>query len=688
MQRESASKNGLQRANQSSTSPTTKDNGQLEPKPPSKESLENAEVDLKNIAPDGVTAPIPESSQPEQDEHKAKTCRETQYRDLYLRAKEDYEKLSTSYLKLKHAHVASRIAFRKQEMYVNDILYQLRKIVADTDTTALKNKYQSEVPRASSLNLLLSSFSHPTSEAFRPSVTPPSEPHNADQTPDRGRGTQDAAVENVCKDFHRSGEPADQAARKLVPLQELQAKQGFTKFPQNLTAWECLSENDSDEPIVISERSLKRKRPGNKRHNASDGGLIDPVRIKSEPELSSPHSTLAHQSLTKPHDSIDLDDVGDATVTPRKRRRVWACLYGEDDMSCTRKDEGGVRVLSEAPEQTNYLRSPKGRVGHHSRTPDSPLKSRRFNQNRMCDSETTPGRNVLGDMDPNRRMLPNLKDPTLNQNCAIQIPPISHGQPHRDERHSFTEPKWSAEGAAFLRECDGKVAAGRPNLPPLSSHFEIQRKHEKSLSALTALEPPVNRLYPEDFQINPQHNQGLNYAFSEVIRGRDARKCLNGCTRPDCCGTLLRKAIEIGGYTAPQPNRLFSAINGINSFDENEAEEEQDQHLLEEYLGDNKHQIRSLSESQRKELLLQAKTATFAKLHGKHRVSGGVRGAGAGAGAYAGGRASTPPGFWNADMPTTQEDLENREFAKEMERQKVEQMYREAMRPNGRYLLR
>ena len=381
MQRESASEDGLQRAKQSSTLPTTKHDGQLEPKPHSKDGLENAEADLKTRA-DGVTAPVPKSSQHEQDEHKAKTYRETQYRDLYLRAKEDYQKLSTSYFKLKHSHVLSRIALREQEIYVNDLLCQLRKIVADTDAIALRNKKYPEVPRISSLNLLLSSFSHPTSEAFRSSVTPLSEPHNAHQTPDRGMETKDAPVKSVCTDSHRSGNPADQAARKLVPLQELQAKQGFTKFPQNLTARECLSENDSDEPIVISERSLKRKRPGNKQHNASDGGLTNPVRVKSEPEFSSPQSTLAHHSLAKPHDSIDLDDVGDRTVTPRKRRRVWDCLYGENDMSCTRNE------LTEAPQQTKPPRSPKGRVGHHSRTPDSPLKSRLFKQNRMCDSDS------------------------------------------------------------------------------------------------------------------------------------------------------------------------------------------------------------------------------------------------------------------------------------------------------------
>ena len=39
-------------------------------------------------------------------------------------------------------------------------------------------------------------------------------------------------------------------------------------------------------------------------------------------------------------------------------------------------------------------------------------------------------------------------------------------------------------------------------------------------------------------------------------------------------------------------------------------------------------------------------------------------------------------------MPTTQEEMENRKAAQAMEREKVEDMYREAMRPDGRYKFR
>lgn len=706
MQRESTRKEWLCKANQSSTlTPKKDDDGRLGLITQSKENLENVEADLKSVPPDGPTASISKPFQHVQDEHEAKTRRETQYRALYLRVKEDYEKLSKAYLKLKQSHAASKNAFKGQEMHHIDPLNKAPKDMINRDTIVMENIRYPEAPRTSSLNLLLSSFSHPTSEVSKPRSSPLAGPRKEDRSLNRGTWTNNAVEEKICKDHRRSEDPADQKIRNLVPLQELQATHEFTKFTQMLTVMkdvkepveeklslaEVLSENDSDEPIVLSERSLKRKRPGTKQNNTSNAAkeahisnesLTKPVRIKSELESSSPYSPLAHQSLVKPNDSIDLDDVGDRTLTPRKRRRVWACLYGEDEISCTRTDDDSTSLLP----QLKRSRSSMAQIGHHPSTPKSPQKSRLFCQDRICDSEATAGqtrRNVLAVMDPNRRMLPNTNDPTRNQQCATQTAPksqessfdINHGLPSEDKSYRIAENKWLAKGEAIFRDDEDKMAMERPKLPSLSSHFAIERKHEEMVSVTEAGEPlrdlPRNKFYPEDFRLNPQHNQGLDFAYSEVIRGQGARKCLNGCTRPGCCGNLLRKAVEIGGYIAPKTTRLSNALNE----DEVEEGQSQDQDLLDEYLGDVKHRLKAMPESERKELLLQAQTEKFANQYGKHRSA-----------AY--GRASTPPGFWNTDMPTTQEEVENKKSANEMEKQKVEQMYREAMRPNGRYLLR
>ena len=594
------------------------------------ENLENAELDPKTVPPDRLNARLSKSSQYPKDEPVAKNSREVQYRALYLRAKEDYEKLSKAYLTLKQSHAVPKNVLRGHKVHHNDRLCEAPKERAGSDVTTLENICSPEASQGSSSNPLVSSFLHPTSDSSKPCSLPLAEPRKKDQNLHRCRRTKQVGEETYL-DHLQPSDPADQIVRNPVfPQEEPQAKHQCTKSTPKSTGTEdvitpedkkvcleeCLSKSDSDEPIFISERSVKRKRPAPQDTSVSYGNLGIDVRLKSEPRSSSPQPTLAYQSLTRPNDSIDLDDVGDRTLTPRKRRRVWAT------------------------------------------------------------SGQTCG-NVLGAIDANRRMLPSTSDSFINQQCIIQTPQKSHertcgtnhGLSSEHESQRDTKTKRLAESKWGVRDYDDQKVVKRSNLPSSSSHSVTERKREEATEMRAPPRNlPLSMLYPEDFRLNPQHNQGLTYAYSEVVRGQDARKCLDGCTRPGCCGNLLRKAIEIGGYIAPQRTRLSSTIKGNDDVKEGQG-------LLDEYLGDMKSRLSAMSRAEWKELLLQAQTEKFAKQFGKHRCA-----------AY--GRASTPPGFWNTDMPTTQEEVENRKCANEMEREKVGTMYREAMRPNGRYMLR
>ena len=87
--------------------------------------------------------------------------------------------------------------------------------------------------------------------------------------------------------------------------------------------------NDSS-PIIVSERSLKRKRDtrdtGNRidlygaARNAFD--VSKNPRVKDEITSSSPLPIDFLSGRGEPNDSIDLDDVGDQLTTPRKRQRM------------------------------------------------------------------------------------------------------------------------------------------------------------------------------------------------------------------------------------------------------------------------------------------------------------------------------------------------------------------------------
>lgn len=48
----------------------------------------------------------------------------------------------------------------------------------------------------------------------------------------------------------------------------------------------------------------------------------------------------------------------------------------------------------------------------------------------------------------------------------------------------------------------------------------------------------------------------------------------------------------------------------------------------------------------------------------------------------------SPPGFWRTDFPSTQEDEADRTAGRRMEAEMIQERYREAMRPGGRWRFR
>ena len=162
---------------------------------------------------------------------------------------------------------------------------------------------------------------------------------------------------------------------------------------------------------------------------------------------------------------------------------------------------------------------------------------------------------------------------------------------------------------------------------------------------------PVVRLSIEDFKINPKY-KGTDFAFADTLRGRDQRRCLPGCTKPECCGDAFRKMVDMG----------------VKS-------KKTDEDCLEAYLGPAyKIHMASLTPAKRKDVLAEARAYAIASEHGKHR--------------QAFKRRPSPPGFWRIDMPSTQEEEQDRIQAQGMVRQEVYDRWREAMVPGGRWKFR
>lgn len=100
-----------------------------------------------------------------------------------------------------------------------------------------------------------------------------------------------------------------------------------------------------------------------------------------------------------------------------------------------------------------------------------------------------------------------------------------------------------------------------------------------------------------------------------------------------------------------------------------------DAHALEAFIGPAWQALMGAKKpDEAKKLLQQAHAFCFANEHGKHK--------------QAFERRSTPPGYWRADFPTTQEQATDRQTAEEMKRKEVEDRHREAMREGGRWMFR
>ena len=355
-------------------------------------------------------------------------------------------------------------------------------------------------------------------------------------------------------------------------------------------------------------------------------------------------------------------------VPPVRSKRVAerVPVVAEDGENTT-----GANVRYEAKSALRGLDETVGpSLGHDQNIPDLPVHNRLAS---LLDAPS-PEKSLLSPTSPSSRVL----------KSRSRSPTRSAARPRKGEDRG--------QGLGMSAITAGSSTGGTIPTENHQNHREHYHVEEKSIkyqapqSAVSYISPnsfddsgivlpddeplrarPLNRLGPDHFKINPDYNQGLDYAFNEVVRNHEQRKCLPGCTKDNCCGSKFRKLVEIGGLPTPRTSGLWSSSPPEHA--------EADQRLLAEYLGDDNHgRLAQMSEPEKRDLLLDAKTRYFADKHGRHRQ------------AYE--RRSTPPGFWRTDMPTTQEVAEDRESARKMERRRVEEMYREAMRAGGRWMFR
>lgn len=272
---------------------------------------------------------------------------------------------------------------------------------------------------------------------------------------------------------------------------------------------------------------------------------------------------------------------------------------------------------------------------------------------------------------------PSPEKPLLNaRDNMVQV----HNVPNTLQPHEFfpdrvgdavapKTPNFQREDRSNARNPRNLVSMATRALKPVNTpNYRSPFAQPSSKKPTKSREPPLrsrplSQLALNDFKINPNHNQGYDYAFKEVIRKQDQRKCLPGCTRLDCCGAIFRKMAETMDNHFFHTSRLMGPSQ---EFDE--------QAMMEDYLGDQAYRLKSMSPERKAETLLQAKTKVMADHYGRHRE------------VYA--REPSPVGYWDVDMPNSQEAAENGRLAEIRTRQKVEERYNEAVKQDGLWKFR
>lgn len=239
-------------------------------------------------------------------------------------------------------------------------------------------------------------------------------------------------------------------------------------------------------------------------------------------------------------------------------------------------------------------------------------------------------------LEKNRPIIPPRRPRSKSSSCTPLPMPPPRDLPFGNTSGSRLGPQ-SQKRPASGSKIQEKI---RPRTEPTDS------KPKKRLRDL-----PCSELRPFHFKINPNFNDGIDFAFTEVVRNKNERARLPGCVDENCCG----------------PHWRTLALSHIK-----ERNPATDQELLGSYLGDDCHILASMNQVEKDELWLKAKMWELSNKYSKHRHR------------YE--RARSPPGFWNTDFPSTAEIQQEKAEAERRENDIVQNRYREAMRPGGRWI--
>lgn len=435
-------------------------------------------------------------------------------------------------------------------------------------------------------------------------------------------------------------------------------------------------EPSSDSLIVVSAQPVRKR----KRESGKDEPSSAKIKLEA-PADSSPIPRL-DRILLNSDDSLDLGDVIQRISTPRKRRDAAQTAEGLTPFT---KPQASVSVMQAHPEL--YAKATPGVVKPSPLTPiDGNRKMRtglsKHSSTRRAQKDIEHGIGILAE----DGISYGLNDTVSHDNAKTPVPKnrldgllnalgVSDTRPDlprsaarmvpnpATSRDDLLMPKpralpFDRSARASLQYSLADAAESSPLAARRSKSPKKREVNTPPRKLGTLRTKPPSDLKLEDFKINPRANEGVGFAFSDVVRDKSERAALPGCTDPHCCGEEFR-ALAI----SQKPNPPLTS-----------EQRREEQRLLEEYLGEHAYQLGAMDKHERHNVWIDAKTHELANKYGKHRHR------------YS--RMRSPPGFWNADFPSTQEIEDEKIEAAKRELRTIEDRRREAMRPGGRWIFR
>lgn len=445
-------------------------------------------------------------------------------------------------------------------------------------------------------------------------------------------------------------------------------------------------EPSSDLPVVVSERSLKRRRVEGEDDTRTTATAS---RVKAEPNNSSPITAFEHYQFHI-QESIDLDDIAQRITTPRKRKDLDALMIAEeeneeprpaphatpksgyvwaDGLRYSAKNahvpsvltpiSGNKRMSKSIDNDNNTLPAKDGLAYGIAALAEDGTPYGRHRLEKSSKALPTPNTAVKGRLDSLLNTPTSESISTITRTPQTRTPGIASAE---DTPLSlmFPEPR-ALPFDKIMRQTKKRSSLSAEFTTPLKKSDKKAPARDKSPTKRPTpglRYKPLAELRLDDFKVNPLSNDGQDYAYSEVVRNKDERAGLRGCTDMHCCGKHFR---ELALSHRPDPPLTAE-------------QRQEEQKLLESYLGEHAYRLASMTKAERDETWIEAKTEELANKYGRHR--------------HRFARMQSPPGFWNADFPDTQELAADREEAQKREKRGIADRYREAMRPGGMWLFR